>query len=204
MTSLGTCLSQEMSRFNRLLSQMTLTLKQLQKAVKGIIVMTGELDDMFNAELNNLVPGIWTKDGIGYPCLKPLNSWFEDMILRFAFFRDWIEGGIPIAYWISSFYFPQGFLTSVLQGYSRSTGIPVDMLSFEFVLQAWDVNVTRHFWQDTSDPHDLEGAAEEGIYIHGLFMVSRQPDSLHHTSSIIRAVTVRPSRDLCLLVRLGT
>ena len=29
------------------------------------------------------------------------------MILRFAFFRDWIEGGIPIAYWISSFYFPQ-------------------------------------------------------------------------------------------------
>ncbi|CAK8992470.1 unnamed protein product [Durusdinium trenchii] len=37
MTSLGTCLSQEMSRFNRLLSQMSLTLKQLQKAVKGII-----------------------------------------------------------------------------------------------------------------------------------------------------------------------
>ena len=31
----------------------------------------------------------------------------KDMILRFAFFRDWIEGGIPIAYWISSFYFPQ-------------------------------------------------------------------------------------------------
>ncbi|CAK8985673.1 unnamed protein product [Durusdinium trenchii] len=130
MTSLGTCLSQEMSRFNRLLSQMSLTLKQLQK------VMTGELDDMFNAELNNLVPGIWTKDGIG----------------------DWIDGGIPIAYWISSFYFPQGFLTSVLQGYSRSNMIPVDQLSFEFVMQ------------DTSDPHELEGAPEEGIYIHGLFM----------------------------------
>lgn len=158
MTSLGTCLSQEMSRFNRLLSQMTMTLKQLQKAVKGIIVMTGELDDMFNAELNNLVPGIWTKDGIGYPCLKPLNSWFEDMILRFAFFRDWIEGGIPIAYWISSFYFPQGFLTSVLQGYSRKNLIPVDQLSFEFVMQ------------DTADPQALQGAPEEGIYIHGLFM----------------------------------
>ncbi|CAL1172366.1 unnamed protein product, partial [Cladocopium goreaui] len=158
MTSLGTCLSQEMSRFNRLLSQMTMTLKQLQKAVKGIIVMTGELDDMFNAELKNLVPGIWTKDGIGYPCLKPLNSWFEDMILRFAFFRDWIEGGIPIAYWISSFYFPQGFLTSVLQGYSRKNLIPVDQLSFEFVMQ------------DTADPQALQGAPEEGIYIHGLFM----------------------------------
>ncbi|CAJ1374899.1 unnamed protein product [Effrenium voratum] len=158
MTSLGTCLSQEMTRFNRLLAQMTSTLKQLQKAVKGIIVMTGELDDMFNAELNNLVPAIWTKDNIGYPCLKPLNSWFEDMILRFDFFRDWIEGGIPVAYWISSFYFPQGFLTSVLQGYSRGKLIPVDQLSFEFVMQ------------DTSDAQDLQTKPEEGIYIHGLFM----------------------------------
>ena len=78
------------------------------------------------------------------------------MILRFDFFRDWIEGGIPIAYWISSFYFPQaslktppsrhnacaimcplvqGFLTSVLQGHSRKELIPVDQLSFEFVMQ---------------------------------------------------------------------
>eukprot|EP00931_Biecheleriopsis_adriatica_P047279 TRINITY_DN27231_c0_g1_i1.p1 TRINITY_DN27231_c0_g1~~TRINITY_DN27231_c0_g1_i1.p1 ORF type:complete len:845 (-),score=153.28 TRINITY_DN27231_c0_g1_i1:29-2395(-) len=158
MSSLGTCLSQEMARFNILLAQMTSTLKQLQKAVKGIIVMTGELDDMFNSLLNNAVPDIWTKGGIGYPCLKPLNSWFEDMILRFDFFRDWVEGGIPIAYWISSFYFPQGFLTSVLQGFSRKNMIPVDQLSFEFVLQ------------DTCNTSDLEGPPEEGIFIHGLFM----------------------------------
>ena len=42
--------------------------------------MTGELDDMFNSLLNNSVPNLWNKDGIGYPCLKPLNSWFEDRI----------------------------------------------------------------------------------------------------------------------------
>eukprot|EP00913_Durusdinium_trenchii_P035916 g33606.t1 len=47
---------------------------------------------------------------------------------------------------------PQGFLTSVLQGYSRSNMIPVDQLSFEFVMQ------------------DEHRAPEEGIYIHGLFM----------------------------------
>ena len=29
----------------------------------------------------------------------------------------------------------QGFLTSVLQGYSRKEMIPVDQLSFEFVMQ---------------------------------------------------------------------
>eukprot|EP00930_Biecheleria_cincta_P027502 TRINITY_DN19311_c0_g1_i1.p1 TRINITY_DN19311_c0_g1~~TRINITY_DN19311_c0_g1_i1.p1 ORF type:complete len:4103 (-),score=885.99 TRINITY_DN19311_c0_g1_i1:122-12430(-) len=158
MTSLGTCLSQEMARFNRLLKQMTVTLNQLQKAVKGIIVMTGELDDMYNSEINNQVPEIWTKGGIGYPCLKPLSSWFQDMLLRFEFFRDWVEKGIPIAYWISSFYFPQGFLTSILQGFSRLNMIPVDQLSFEFVMQ------------DTDNVDDLTEPPEEGIYIHGLFM----------------------------------
>ncbi|CAE8677099.1 unnamed protein product [Polarella glacialis] len=80
------------------------------------------------------------------------------MLLRFDFFRDWVESGIPNAYWVSAFYFPQGFLTSVLQGYSRKNLIPVDVLSFEFVMM------------DTDDAAELDGAPEEGIYLHGLFM----------------------------------
>ncbi|CAK0820955.1 unnamed protein product, partial [Prorocentrum cordatum] len=104
------------------------------------------------------VPEIWTKGGVGYPSLKPLFSWFEDMILRVDFFREWIDNGVPDAYWISAFYFPQGFLTSVLQGYSRSKTIPVDQLSFEFNME------------DTDDAGELEGAPDAGIYVHGLFM----------------------------------
>jgi dynein heavy chain len=158
MISLGTCLTQEYGRFNLLLLRMAKTIREVQKAIKGIIVMTGDLDAMFNSLLNNQVPEIWTKGGTGYPSLKPLSSWFEDMILRVDFFREWIENGIPDAYWISSFYFPQGFLTSVLQGFSRSNMIPVDQLSYEFSME------------DTDDPADLEGAPSEGIYVHGLFM----------------------------------
>jgi dynein heavy chain len=158
MISMGTCLTQEYSRFNNLLRQMAATLVQLQKAVKGVIVMTGELDEMFNSQLNNQVPNIWTKGGVGYPSLKPLTSWYEDMLLRVDFFKEWIENGQPHAFWVSSFYFPQGFLTSVLQGYSRNNMIPVDQLSFEFNLE------------DTEDPAELDGPPEEGIYIHGLFM----------------------------------
>merc|ERR1712166_645578 len=63
-----------------------------------------------------------------------------------------------MAFWISAFYFPQGFLTSVLQGHSRASMIPVDQLSFEFQLE------------DTADPDVLEEAPNEGIYIHGIFM----------------------------------
>jgi dynein heavy chain len=158
MISLGTCLTQEYGRFNLLLGQMLTTLGQLQKAIKGTIVMTAELDDMFNSLLNNMVPNIWTKNNIGYPSLKPLSSWFEDLILRVEFFCDWIANGSPNAYWISAFYFPQGFLTSVLQGYSRSNMIPVDQLSFEFTVQ------------EIEDASEIEGAPELGIYVHGLFM----------------------------------
>ena len=73
------------------------------------------------------------------------------MILRVDFFRDWIENGIPSAYWISSFYFPQGFLTSVLQAHSRKFRIPVDTLDFRFVAE------------DFADPNDLELSDLEAI-----------------------------------------
>jgi len=158
MISMGTCLSQEMARFNDLLAQLSKTLHEQQRAVKGITVMTSELDAMFNSMLNNQVPTIWTKDGIGYPSLKPLFSWFEDMILRVAFIRSWIEQGAPNTFWISAMYFPQGFLTSVLQGYSRAEMIPVDQLSFEFDVEA------------TDNSEEIVNAPEQGIFIHGLFI----------------------------------
>ena len=44
------------------------------------------------------------------------DAWTEvpdDLIARVEFFHDWVTNGKPFAYWISSFFFPQGFLTSV-------------------------------------------------------------------------------------------
>ena len=38
----------------------------------------------------------------------------------------------PLSYWMSGFYFPQGFLTGVLQTHSRLYKIPIDTLSFKF------------------------------------------------------------------------
>jgi len=156
MGSLGTCLTQEMGRFNILIKKLGSTLTQLREAIKGEVVMTGELDAMFQSMLNNQTPGLWEK--VAYPSLKPLSSWFSDMILRVDFMREWIERGLPAAYWVSSFYFPQGFLTSVLQEKSRRELIPVDTLSFEFVVQ------------DYEDPSEVEEAPAQGILIYGIFM----------------------------------
>ena len=47
LPSLTTVLLQEMEKFNRLLAVMRRTLKDLDKAIHGIILMSEELDSMF-------------------------------------------------------------------------------------------------------------------------------------------------------------
>jgi dynein heavy chain len=158
LESTAVCLIQEMARFNFLLKALRLTLSMLEKAIKGLIVMSGDLDDMFAAILNNKVPMVWEKKA--YPSLKPLRSWFDDMIARVDFFNAWVTEGKPIAYWISSFYFPQGFLTSNLQSYSRARVIPVDILSFAIVVQDFD----------EGGLDDLHEAPDEGFLMYGMFL----------------------------------
>ena len=158
------CLQQETQRFNRLLSVIEHSLKDLQGAVKGLIVMTAELDEMFTALSDGQVPGLWSRGS--YASVKALASWFEDFLLRMDFFRDWgllarkqakeayanqtvppsaaarqqkivaqneqAEKQNKLFFWLSAFFFQQGFLTSVLQSFSRKGRIPIDTLQFGF------------------------------------------------------------------------
>ena len=68
VNSLGVFLSQELVRFNELISVMKSTLFQLQRAIKGIVVMSGPLEAMYNAFLFQQQPPAWEK--AGYPCLS--------------------------------------------------------------------------------------------------------------------------------------
>ena len=89
---------------------------------------------MYLAFQNNVLPAIWK--GVSFASLKPLASWFKDMLERVEFLRNWLVDKAPFTYWMSGFYFPQGFLTGVLQAHSRLYKIPIDTLSFKFrVLQ---------------------------------------------------------------------
>ena len=46
-------------RYNRLLSVIHQTLKDLLKALKGLVVMSESLETMFNSIYNNSVPELW-------------------------------------------------------------------------------------------------------------------------------------------------
>lgn len=154
LPSLSTVLLQEVERFNRLLRVMGSTLVDLVKAIQGFIVMSQELDTMYNALTNGIVPPNWEK--VAYPSLKPFATWFIDLIERVEFMRKWLTGGEPPCFWISGFFFPQGFLTGCLQTHARRDQIPIDKLNFSFKMLE-------------EDHSQIEEAPESGVYVYGLF-----------------------------------
>ena len=113
MESLSTYLLHEIQRFNILLQEIQDSIEEVRKAIKGEVSMSDELNQMYWDMLNNKVPEKW--ESKAYPSRKPLTSWMENLKERIAFFRKWLEVGFPVAFWMPSFFFPQGFLTSLLQ-----------------------------------------------------------------------------------------
>jgi hypothetical protein len=107
--SLHTVLVQELVRFNRLTVAVKRTLSELQKAVKGEVVMSAELEQMGDSMFNGQVPRLWSV--VAYPSLKPLGAWVQDLKRRLQMFADWIRDGPPSVFWLSGFFFTQSFLT---------------------------------------------------------------------------------------------
>ncbi|KAK2951265.1 putative Dynein axonemal heavy chain 6 [Blattamonas nauphoetae] len=90
------------------------TKKRRDSTNSSVVVMSSELEMMSQAFLVNQVPEIWSH--VAYPSLKPLSSW--------------IEHGEPPSFLLPGFFFPQAFLTGVLQTHARLTQIAIDTLSF--------------------------------------------------------------------------
>jgi len=86
---MNTVLFQEVVRYNKLLLVMEDTLINIQKALKGRIVMSDELEAMANQLFDNQVPAIWADKG--FLSLKPLAAWTTELNNRITFINNWIE-----------------------------------------------------------------------------------------------------------------
>jgi dynein heavy chain len=149
-------LDQEMVRFNVLNKRVKGTLEQLKKAVKGLVVMSAQLENMFNCFLFQKVPPEW--ESAAYPSLKPLGYWVENFFQRLQTTHEWLTKGPPASFWVSGFFFPQGFMTGALQMYARKTRLAIDTLAFR-----------SHVMTFSEDA--VPGPPKDGVYIHGLFVV---------------------------------
>jgi dynein heavy chain len=155
MDSLATVLSHEMGRFNKLLRVIKHSLVELQKALKGLVVLSAELDMVLQSLLNNQVPKMWA--AAAYPSLKPLAAFVKDLVARVDFVRGWLTRGKPKAFCLSYVFFPQGFLTGVLQAHARKYQLAIDSLGFAF-------NV-----YNVADVTEIK-TPEDGAVVYGLFV----------------------------------
>ncbi|XP_078000357.1 dynein axonemal heavy chain 1-like isoform X2 [Glandiceps talaboti] len=167
--SMNTVLIQEVIRYNRLLTVIHRSLRDILKALKGLVVLSQELETMGNSLYINQVPTMWANKA--YPSLKPLASWVSDLVERMDFIQHWIENGIPSVFWISGFFFPQAFLTGTLQNYARKEVISIDTISFDF-------QIMKQVIKDHST--ELKDRPENGCFIRGLFVEGARFDMETH------------------------
>jgi dynein heavy chain len=158
---MNTVVVQEVIRFNRLINVLRSSLESIPLAIKGLVVMSKELEEVYKAMFANMVPAMWAEKA--YPSLKPLASWVTDLVQRMDMIDKWYEGGHPKAYWISGFFFPQAFLTGILQNYARRRQISIDTISygFEWINKAVD---------------DVREAPPSGCYIYGMYIEGARID----------------------------
>ncbi|KAM4809142.1 dynein axonemal heavy chain 6 [Rhinophrynus dorsalis] len=175
VSSLTTVLGQEVDRFNNLLKVLKNSLETFNKAIAGLVVMSEEMERIYKSFLNNQVPTLWAD--AAYPSLKPLGSWVKDLVLRISFIDAWIHVGQPKSFWISGFFFPQGFLTGTLQNHARKYNLPIDELSFHFNVlpyyrdQAAVTEAMKAIKFGEELPMDTQlPSPDDGVLVHGMYM----------------------------------
>jgi dynein heavy chain len=155
-------LFQEVQRLADVLAKVKFMLGQLQLAIKGEVVMTGELQGALDRMAAAAVPHTWTFTPAGdeFSWIMPtLGLWFSSLISRDDQDRSWLNTGRPNCYWMTGWFNPTGFLTAMKQEVTRKH--KADKWALDDV-------VYRTETQPKDRPDQVTQAPAEGVYVHGL------------------------------------
>jgi len=154
--SMNSVLVQECIRYNRLTDVLRSSLSSLLKALSGEVVMSREVELLAQSLFDGTLPDMWA--AVSYPSLKPLGSYVTELQQRLQVLTDWIAADVPAVVSLPALYFPQSFLTAVLQNHARRNKIAIDDVQFDFAFL---------------DPHALGDKPQRpdcGAYVKGMFL----------------------------------
>merc|ERR1711959_175538 len=148
---------QEIGRMNVLLGEMQRSMAELQLGLAGSLNMSDSMETLLVClRLGRIAPN-WTKNA--YPSLKALALWFEDLLLRVEQLGRWSKTlETPASVWITGLFNPMAYITAILQTTARAKDLPLDQMDI---------------WTDIleeMEPTNITTIAEDGMYIHGLYM----------------------------------
>ncbi|KAK3235324.1 hypothetical protein CYMTET_54467 [Cymbomonas tetramitiformis] len=182
LESMNTVLVQELGRLNALLTVIRVSLVDVRKAVKGLVVMSADLEKIGTALIVGKVAAKWLAKS--FPSLKPLGSYIKELLERVQFFNGWLNSGPPVVFWLCGFFFTQAFMTGAKQNFARRHKIAIDLIDFDFEMK--------------DSTQDCQVAPDDGVYVEGMFLEGcRWCYASHHLaeSDPKRATTPPPRMD---------
>ncbi|XP_006865538.1 PREDICTED: dynein heavy chain 10, axonemal [Chrysochloris asiatica] len=149
-------LLQELERFNKLVTRMSRSLAELQRALAGEVGMSNELDDVAKSLFIGQIPTIWRK--LAPDTLKTLGNWMVYFLHRFSQYTSWVTEGEPGVMWLSGLHIPESYLTALVQATCRKNGWPLDRSTL--------------FTQVTKfrDADEVNERAGQGCFVSGLYL----------------------------------
>jgi len=149
-------LFQELEAFNKLISNMSSTLNDLKRALKGEIGMNASLDDLAASLFNGLLPESWR--GKSPQTEKKLGSWIMWFVRRFNQYDKWVKNGEPAVIWLSGLHIPESYTTALVQDCCRK--------------KKWALDKSTLFTTVTKivDAREIKKKPDFGCYVQGLYL----------------------------------
>jgi len=168
-------LFQEAQRMKKVMSIVKKTLRDIDDAVSGQIIMTPDIVNAIDSIFDGKVPHSWVYDPskAEISWLKPSFAlWFESLLERHGELSKWLKGDRPKAFNLGWFFNPQGFLTAMKQEVVRANknskanakqNVEWSMDNVEYQTTVFTEKQQREF----DNGKDFSG---EGVLIQGLFL----------------------------------